>query len=148
MKAVAAALRALFCPFNTLLHFNRIENTTYRVYSWSMWNIDFRYIQSWLQELSDDDYEQVVASLQVLEREGPALGRPLVDNIKYSTIKNLKELRPGSSGQSKIRILFVFDPRRQAVMLVAGDKSGNWNKWYRTNVPRAGQIYKEHLRNL
>lgn len=66
-----------------------------------MWNIDFRYIQSWLQELSDDDYEQVVASLQVLEREGPALGRPLVDNIKYSTIKNLKELRPGSSGQSK-----------------------------------------------
>ena len=113
-----------------------------------MWKIDFRYIQSWLQELRDDDYEQVVASLQVLEREGPALGRPLVDNIKYSTIKNLKELRPGSSGQSKIRILFVFDPRRQAVMLVAGDKSGNWNKWYRTNVPRAEQIYKEHLRNL
>ncbi|WP_315259565.1 type II toxin-antitoxin system RelE/ParE family toxin [Rothia mucilaginosa] len=113
----------------------------------STWNIDFRHIRSWLEELSDNDYEQVAASIQVLKREGPALGRPLVDNVKGSTIKNLKELRPGSSGQSKIRILFVFDSHRQAVMLVAGDKSGNWNKWYRTNIPRAEQIYKEHLRN-
>lgn len=69
-----------------------------------MWNIDFRYIQSWLQELSDDDYEQVVASLQVLEREGPALGRPLVDNIKYSTIKNLK-----SSGQApQVKVKYAY----------------------------------------
>jgi hypothetical protein len=64
-------------------------------------------------------------AIYALSRSGPALGRPLVDTITGSKIKNLKELRPGSSGTSKIRILFVFDPWRSAVLLVAGDKSGN-----------------------
>ena len=66
-----------------------------------------------------------------------ALGRPLVDTITASKIKNLKELRPGSSGTSEIRILFVFDPWRSAILLLAGDKSGRWNRWYAEAIPRA-----------
>jgi hypothetical protein len=56
---------------------------------------------------------------------GPGLGRPLVDTIHGSAIVNLKELRVGSA-----RVLFVFDPWRACVLLVAGDKSGRWKQWY------------------
>ncbi len=55
---------------------------------------------------------------------GPNLKRPLVGEITTSKIKNMKELRPGSAGRSEVRILFVFDPWQQIVLLVAGDKAG------------------------
>ena len=58
-----------------------------------------------------------------------------MDTLTGSRHKNLKELHPGSSGRSEIRILFAFDPRRQAILLVAGDKAGAWKKWYATNIP-------------
>jgi hypothetical protein len=53
----------------------------------------------------------------------------LADNVKASRHHNMKELQPGSSGSAKIRILFAFDPARQAILLVAGDKAGNWQQW-------------------
>jgi len=63
-----------------------------------------------------------------------------------SAYKNMKELRPGSRGRSEIRVLFAFDPRRRALLLVAGDKAGNWKKWYSTNIPIADARYAEHLK--
>lgn len=57
----------------------------------------------------------------------------------------MKELRPGSTGRSEIRILFAFDPERRAVPLVAGDKSGDWSKWYDRNIPVAERRYDEWL---
>ena len=60
----------------------------------------------------------------------------------------MKELRPGSSGRSEVRILFVFDPNRSAIVLVAGDKAGNWNKWYEKNITIAEKLYQEHLKNI
>jgi hypothetical protein len=65
---------------------------------------------------------------------GPELGRPLVDRIHHSRLSNLKELQPGSAGRSEIRILYVFDPKRNAVLLVAGDKAGQWESWYRSAI--------------
>src|SRR4051794_36140715 len=56
----------------------------------------------------------------------PTLGRPIVDRIQGSRVHHLKELRPGSAGASEIRILFPFDPATRAVLLVAGDKAGDW----------------------
>jgi len=53
----------------------------------------------------------------------------------------LKELRPGSRGRSEVRILFVFDPWRSAILLVAGDKAGSWHKWYARMIPPAEQLY-------
>jgi hypothetical protein len=49
----------------------------------------------------------------------------------------MKELRPGSTGRTEVRILFVFAPQRQAILLVAGDKSGQWRGWYEQNIPLA-----------
>jgi hypothetical protein len=60
--------------------------------------------------------------------------------------RKLKELRPGSSGTSEIRILFVFDPWRSAILLVAGDKSGKWNRWYAAAIPRAERLYEIYLK--
>jgi hypothetical protein len=84
-------------------------------------------------------------AILVLERNGPAEGRPLVDTITASRIANMKELQPPSSGSSEIRILLVFDPWRSAVLLVAGDKSGHWERWYRDAIPRAEQLYDDYL---
>lgn len=72
------------------------------------------------------------------------LGRGLADRIRHSRLSNLKELPPGSAGRSEIRILNIFDPRRNAVLLVAGDKAGQWDAWYRTAIPVAQERYEDH----
>jgi hypothetical protein len=81
----------------------------------------------------------------VIDGRGPDEGRPLVDRIKGSRVHNLKELRPASGGGTEVRILFVFDQLRQMVLLVAGDKSGNWARWYEVAIPVAEARYAEHL---
>jgi hypothetical protein len=88
------------------------------------WVVDVELIEGWLASVDDDTYDQVVAAIEILSELGPGLGRPLVDTMLGSRHKNMKELRPGSSGRSKVRILFAFDPRRRAILLLAGDKQG------------------------
>src|SRR6266566_9413651 len=85
-------------------------------------------------------------SLDRLLDDGPALGRPLADRVSGSQLHNLKELRPGSSGTTEVRILFIFDPARNAVLLVAGDKSGRWEQWYRDAIPAAEAAYEAYLK--
>ncbi|MFF8441379.1 type II toxin-antitoxin system RelE/ParE family toxin [Streptomyces californicus] len=103
--------------------------------------------RSWLHQLRRRDRDtllQVTAAINVLQREGPALGRPLVDRVVGSALPNLKELRPGSSGASEVRLLFVFDPARNAVILVGGDKAGRWSRWYRTAIKEAEAAYEAY----
>ena len=105
-------------------------------------------VESFLDHLYESDpasHQLVNQAILILERSGPAEGRPLVDSITASRIANMKELRPPSSGRSEVRILLVFDPWRAAILLVAGDKSGQWAKWYRTAIPRAEQLYDDYL---
>jgi len=105
-------------------------------------------VESFLDDLYESDpasHQLVNQAILILERNGPAEGRPLVDSITASRVANMKELRPPSSGRSEIRILLVFDPWRAAILLVAGDKSGQWDKWYRTAIPRAEQLYDDYL---
>jgi hypothetical protein len=92
-------------------------------------------------DLIEDAIDQLAAS-------GPALGRPLADRVKGSGYHNMKELRPPSAGATAIRLLFAFDPRREAIFLVAGDKAGSWEGWYRAAIPLADQRFAEHLARL
>jgi len=110
--------------------------------------VDVELIEDWLDQTDPDTFDQVVAAIRLLADHGPGLGRPLVDSIVGSRHKNMKELRPGSSGRSEVRILFAFDPRRRAIMLLAGDKHRAWQKWYRKNIPIADDRYDEHLARL
>lgn len=114
------------------------------------WTVDVSLISDWLDEQGRDFLLPILDAVRLLESRGPALGRPLVDTIKGSRIKNLKELRPASPKGTEIRILFVFDPMRRAVMLMAGDKSSGkrserWSEWYKNAIPRAERLYDEYL---
>ena len=119
-----------------------------------MWVVDYRRIIAWLDGLDDEAVSHIFAALERLESDGPSIGRPLVDTLAGSTIKNLKELRPPSPGRTEIRIIFAFDPKRQAIMLLGGDKSkgkngkAKWSGWYRKAIPQAEQIFRDHLREL
>jgi hypothetical protein len=78
----------------------------------------------------------------LLEMEGPTLGRPIVDRVNGSKFHSMKELRPAGTS---MRILFIFDPRRQAILLLGGDKAGNWKSWYEKNIPVAEGRYENWL---
>ncbi|MEV2276877.1 type II toxin-antitoxin system RelE/ParE family toxin [Nocardiopsis sp. NPDC049922] len=113
---------------------------------WDIYLVDE--VREWLEKLRADDegtFDLVEGALFALSVSGPALKRPLVGTIAGSTIRNLKELRPGSTGRSEVRILFVFDPWRSAILLVAGDKAGHWNRWYDRAVPAAERRFHDYV---
>jgi hypothetical protein len=115
-----------------------------------VWEIELHdEVGQWFVDLCREDpvsADRVEEAIDMLAREGPRLGRPLVDRVKGSSLHNLKELRPASAGSSEIRILFAFDPTRRALLLVAGDKAGNWKCWYDVNIPIAERRFRDHLR--
>lgn len=85
---------------------------------------------------------------------GPTIGRPLVDVVKLEPDyrefvplfgKHLKEIRVMGT---TIRILCIFDPNRRLVLLHAGDKAGQWERFYRTAIPAAARDYKEYLKEI
>ncbi len=102
--------------------------------------------EEWWVTLSDEQQEQITAVVELLEERGPGLGRPLVDNCKSSKYKNMKELRVSKGGA--VRILFMFDPFRQALLLLGGNKAGAWDSWYAEAVPRADALYDEYVQEL
>jgi hypothetical protein len=102
---------------------------------------------AWFTALIKEDLGSatlVAQAVAALREDGPSLGRPLVDRLKGSRIHHLKELRPGSRGRSEIRIIFAFDPTRSALLLLGGDKAGNWERWYRDNILVAERLYIEY----
>lgn len=99
-------------------------------------------VREWIENLDSATHARVVQAIDALAEGGPGLGRPLVDTITNSTIRNLKELRPGT-----VRILFAFDPWRSSILLVAGDKAGRWNEWYGEAIPLAEKRYGSYLRS-
>jgi hypothetical protein len=106
-------------------------------------------VRAWLHDLRHRDRASAILvgqAIGMLMEAGPELGRPLADRIAHSRLSNLKELRPGSAGRSEIRILYIFDPRRNAVLLVAGDKAGKWEAWYRGAIPLAEERYEDYLK--
>ncbi|GGL32635.1 hypothetical protein GCM10014719_37380 [Planomonospora parontospora subsp. antibiotica] len=105
----------------------------------------------WFSTLIKEDLDsaiQVAQAVAALREEGPTLGRPLVDRLKGSALHHLKELRPGSRGRSEIRIIFAFDPTRAALLLLGGDKAGNWDRWYKENIPLAIQLYIDYTSDI
>lgn len=106
------------------------------------WEVEYTdEFEVWWQILSEEEQEAIDAAVELLEQRGPALGRPLADSVHQSRHSNMKELRPTTS----IRVLFAFDPRRVAILLIGGDKRRSWNRWYDEMVPVADALYDQHL---
>ncbi len=117
----------------------------YNVYVVMAWEVEYtNEFETWWDSLTDDDRDAIDAAVALLEERGPALGRPLADNVHQSRHANMKELRPTST----IRIFFAFDPTRVAILLIGGDKGGSWNRWYDEMVPVADQLYDDHLAEI
>jgi len=106
-------------------------------------------VNDWFLALCKNDplmADKVEEALDELALCGPQLGRPLADRIRGSKIHNLKELRPRVPGTAEVRLLFVFDAEREAIVLVAGDKAGSWRTWYAEAIPLAEERYTAYQR--
>lgn len=113
------------------------------------WSVEFHPdCEAWAGSLDDGDARALLAAIRVLRDQGPMLGRPLVDTVVGSRHANMKELRPGSTGRTEIRVLFAFDTQREAILLVGGDKRGDWRGWYRRNIPLADDRFDDHQATL
>lgn len=99
--------------------------------------------KGWLEDMSTAEQNDVLAALAVLRQYGHQLGRPHADTLKNSTLTNLKELRIQHAGKP-YRAFYIFDPKRQAVMLCGGDKTGD-KRFYKRMIPVAESIYKRYL---
>ena len=98
--------------------------------------------------LPKDVQDETLAMTRLLQQFGPQLGRPRVDTLKDSRHANMKELRFDSAG-GVWRIAFAFDPKRRAILLVAGDKSGGSQKrFYRELIRKADQRFDAHLERI
>ncbi len=100
----------------------------------------------WWDELTVDQQESVTDRVDLLAEHGPDLGRPVVDRIAGSRHHNMKELRASRGGA--LRVLFMFDPRRHVILLVGGDKTGEWEAWYQVAIPLADDLYDDYLAEL
>jgi hypothetical protein len=102
--------------------------------------------EEWWDLLAEGEREDVRAVVGLLEERGPSLPFPYSSGVVLSRHERMRELRVQHRGRP-YRVLYAFDPRRVAILLIGGDKTGN-DRWYEENVPRADRIYDMHLINL
>lgn len=99
-------------------------------------------------ELPEEVQDEILAHARLLEQCGPQLGRPRVDTLNGSSHANMKELR-FDAADGVWRVAFAFDPKREAILLVAGDKSGGSEKrFYRELIRKADERFDAHLARL
>ncbi len=107
-----------------------------------------REFQPEFDRLQGDVQDAILSMSRQLQQFGPQLGRPQVDTLKGSRHANMKEAR-FSAADGEWRLAFAFDPRRRAILLVAGDKSGgSARRFYRTLVRKADERFDRHLARL
>jgi hypothetical protein len=112
-----------------------------------MWQVEYTHgFDQWWQTLSLSEQASVDAGVRLLERLGPQLTRPHADTVKGSRHNNMKELRAQSQGRP-LRVFFAFDPRRCAILLIGGDKTGD-DRFYEQMVPLADRLYDQYLDEL
>ncbi|AHJ29713.1 type II toxin-antitoxin system RelE/ParE family toxin [Nodularia spumigena] len=101
--------------------------------------------QSWLM-LDGATQVSIDIAVKLLEEKGPNLPFPRSSDVKGSRHRNMRELRVQHKGEP-YRVLYAFDPRRVAILLLLGNKVGN-DRWYEQNVPKADKLYDQYIREL
>lgn len=111
------------------------------------WGVEYTdEFEAWWDTLSEAEQESVAASVGLLEKRGPTLPFPYSSGVAMSRHGHMRELRIQHGGRP-YRVLYAFDPRRLAILLLGGDKTGS-ERWYEEHVPRADDLYDLHVEML
>ena len=111
------------------------------------WSVEYTDVfESWWESLDESEQEDVATYVELLEEKGPSLPFPFSSGISGSRHAHMRELRVQHAGRP-YRVLYAFDQRRVALLLLGGDKTGN-DRWYDEFVPEAARLYDEHLEAL
>jgi hypothetical protein len=111
------------------------------------WEVEYTdELGDWWVDLTEAEQESIDASVRLLEEKGPNLGFPHTSGIERSRHAHMRELRVQHEGRP-YRILYAFDPRRSAILLLGGDKTGH-DRWYEVHVPMADKLYDTHIEIL
>jgi hypothetical protein len=111
------------------------------------WNVEGTdEFAGWFQALSDEEQVSGGRVVELLVGHGPSLPFPYSSGIATSRHRHMRELRIQHEGRP-CRLLYAFDPRRAAILLLGGDKTGN-DRWYEEHVPTADRLYDDYLREL
>lgn len=111
------------------------------------WEVEYTdEFANWWESLHEDEQESITAGVLLLEARGPMLAFPFSSGIEQSRHSHMRELRIQHAGRP-YRVLYAFDPRRVAILLIGGDKTGD-DRWYERYVPLADKIYDTHIDSL
>lgn len=111
------------------------------------WEVEYTdEFAQWWDGLTEAERISLDASVLLLMEKGPGLGYPHSSKINGSSYDHMRELRTQHQGRPH-RTLYAFDPRRMAILLIGGDKTGD-TRWYEKHVPIADRLYEEHLKEL
>jgi len=111
------------------------------------WRVEFTdEFECWWNDLSEGEQDDVAAVIGLLEGKGPSLPFPFSSGIHGSRHSHMRELRVQHAG-APYRVLYAFDPRRCAILLIGGIKTGT-DRWYIEEIPRADRIYDAHIETL
>ncbi len=102
--------------------------------------------KDWWDKLDTGEQESVAATVAVLETLGTALPFPYSSSVKGSEHSHMRELRIQHKGKP-YRVLYAFDPGRVALLLLGGSKTGD-DRWYTKMVPKADELYDDHLKTF
>jgi hypothetical protein len=113
-----------------------------------MWDVEAtEAFEGWWRMLTEQEQDDVTALVELLEERGPQLPFPYSSGVEGSKFSHMRELRIQSHGDP-IRVFYAFDPRRTAVLLVGGIKTGKAKRFYKEYVPQADKLYEKHLKSL
>ena len=111
------------------------------------WDVEYTdEFEKWWDGFTENEQTSIASTIGLLEEMGPRLPHPHSSDVRSSKHGQMRELRIQHGG-NPYRILYAFDPRRSAILLVGGCKAGN-NRWYDQHVPIADKLYDEHIETL
>jgi hypothetical protein len=112
-----------------------------------MWEVEYTdEFEEWWETLTEEEHIDITSCVGLLEERGPNLRHPYSSGINGSTYTYMRELRIQHAGQP-YRVLYAFDPRRTAILLIGGNKTGD-DRWYEKYVPIADDLYEKHIATL
>ncbi len=113
-----------------------------------MWKIEtLDAFEAWWLTLTEQEQNDVTAVVELLGERGAHLPFPFSSGIEGSKYSHMRELRIQSHGDP-FRVFYAFDPRRTAILIIGGVKTGKGKRFYKEYVPKADTLYEEHLKNM